>query len=272
MVLNSFTSQSQTSFANMKESTQPVKRLLAALCVCLAATCLHAQLPAILPPLDSLPETEVRQYVAQIEAIALVLQEARDAAWNKATATRGRAEGAYQIAKQDSTTDKNTLTALEKAFKDAQRAQKTAEKNRNQARKIHDSAAELVAADLSTQRKSAPKIWAQLQKNTDTPATPLEPAAQDKPKRNKKDKPETPEKPIAEIISAAETSAQPGTTPEPPKGKKSKNKPADTSGVAASDSTQVRTKKIKKSHLRFTMNRKKNKFSKNSPFYVREKF
>ena len=231
----------------MKETTQPVKRLLIALCFCLAAFCLRAQLPAILPPLDSLAETEVRQYATQIEAIALVLQEARDAAWNNASAARSRAEGAYQIAKQDSTTDKNTLAALEKAFKEAQRAQKTAEKNRNQARKIHDSAADLLVADVATQRKNAPKIWAQLQKNTDTPATPAEPAAQDKPKRNKKDKPETPEKPIAEILSAAETPAQPGNTPpEPPKGKKGKNKPVDTSGAVAADSSQVKVKKLKK--------------------------
>lgn len=210
---------------------------------------LCAQLPGVLPPLDSLPEAEVNRYLAQMDLVAQTLYEAKDAVWNNATATRERAETAWKLAKQDTTTDKSTLSSLEKAFKTAQGEQKEADRARKQTAKIRENVGRLLSADLATRRKDAPKLWAQLQKASGAGSEPTAKAEDEKPARTKKPRkaPEegaTPEKPVSEIISVAEKNAATGAAPEDSlkqkgRAKKPKKMPRDTTAAAAKDTSAV---------------------------------
>lgn len=167
---------------------------------------------------DTLSEEALRAYVTRLHDAALALRNEGSIAAENAALARTKAEVAYQTAQKDSLASKETLVALEKNLKSAINAQKSAEKRAKQSKTLHTNAALLRGAEPAEQRKKAPALWEELKKMTakpeqnpatDGPSTKPEPAKVVNKKKPKKETPPPTEKPVAEIISAAETPANP---------------------------------------------------------------
>lgn len=212
-----------------------------------------AQLPNVLPVLDSLTDDQIAGFCVALQQESQVLLNQCAAESDLSTQNRTRTEADLAAAAQDTLSDKAQIKALGKALKQARLEERKKTERRTSAEKLYSDAVLLVKSDTETQRKDLESLWKQWQKikGTDTPPKDKKVKTPKMP-RQKKQKPEEIEKPVSEILANAERSAEnrEDTTKNSGKLKRRKKSPknaeADTPMAEPADSSQLSEKPAKR--------------------------